>query len=389
MQGFAGETAGDEPRAVMVAQNVLSAGGNAVDAATALYFSLAVTLPSTATLGGGGTCLVHEKHGNVTRVVEFPAVAATGGRIPAAIPANVRGFYALQATYGKFRWASLLAPAELMAERGVMVSRALANDLAIAAPRLAADPAAKRIFFHPDGKVLAEGDLMRNYDLAAVIASLRRNPGSLYAGGLQRRFADAARSIGANVTVRDLSDTRPRFVAGTQVAVGDDTAVLPPGDGVAELVRGGAAREVRSAAPSAGTGFVVLDSKGDAVACGITANRLFGDGRVAPGTGIVLAAPPKPGQVAAVPGMVVNMPTGEVHFAGAAGGGNAAAALAATLVATSRHGQGIDRAVAAASVGGSHVNAFHCQSGRASAARCRIATDPRGYGFAVTVGQGG
>ncbi|TAN70519.1 MAG: gamma-glutamyltransferase, partial [Magnetospirillum sp.] len=79
VRGFAGMVAADEPRAALAGRNVLSAGGTAVDAATAMYFTLAVTYPSAASLGGGGSCIVHDNGGKKTEVMEFPAIASAMG----------------------------------------------------------------------------------------------------------------------------------------------------------------------------------------------------------------------------------------------------------------------------------------------------------------------
>ena len=104
-KGFIGGASADEPRAALVARDVLAAGGTAADAAVALYFTLAVTYGSTASLGGGGSCLVYQpgkKPGtDKTEVLEFTARRSQveprmGGRA-SAIPGVVRGMAALHA----------------------------------------------------------------------------------------------------------------------------------------------------------------------------------------------------------------------------------------------------------------------------------------------------
>lgn len=65
----------DEPRAALVGRDILSAGGSAADAATAMYLTLAVTLPSRAGLGGGGMCLTFDAVSGVTETLDFTAAA--------------------------------------------------------------------------------------------------------------------------------------------------------------------------------------------------------------------------------------------------------------------------------------------------------------------------
>ena len=97
--GFIGDIAGDEPQAVEVARQVLSAGGTATDAAVALDFTLAVTLPSRASLASGGVCLVYDHASQKTEVLDFtPKASATGagsGNAPLAIPGNPKAMFAL------------------------------------------------------------------------------------------------------------------------------------------------------------------------------------------------------------------------------------------------------------------------------------------------------
>ena len=171
-------------------------------------------------------------------------------------------------------------------------------------------------------------------------------------------------------------------------------------------------------------GFVVGDRLSNAVACTFTMNRLFGAGRVAQGTGILLAAPPRSqndGSTSLSAVVVGNTRTGDVRFAGSAGGGPlGATALTRVMLDTIEVERPLAQALAAPRVhhGGApdtlihepmlgatavdalrrrghslrkagalgHVNALYCPDGlRDSGETCQVASDPRGYGMADMV----
>lgn len=494
VKGFGGMVAADEPRAALAARDVLSAGGTAADAAVVLYFTMAVTQPSTASLGGGGVCVAYDKDKKRTEVVEFlapPSQASATARNPSAVPANVRGFYALHARYGKFRWEQLLAGPETLARSGAPVSRAFASDVARAAQLIANDPAARQVFM-PNGRPLAEGQVLEQRDLATLLARLRRAPGDMYLGAASREFIEAVKRADGSLTAEDLRDLKPNVREAIGVPLGDDTAYFAPPPAVAggiaaqmtatladrwkgagpdekphllaeaaakafadrsrwmqphgwpnENAQNLAARERATALMAAynpdrhtaveaakstdaipAAGFVTMDSMGNAVACNVTTYGLFGNGRMAPGTGVMLAAVPglSSGPPAVGPVLVVNTHSKEVHFGGAATGGvTAPTALVQTLLSTMRDGTQLEAAVAAPRVHHSgapdiafvesgerafdpaplskrgheikavpmpsRVNAFACASGDPDFKKCRVATDPRGNGLGLIVGK--
>lgn len=494
VKGFGGMVAADEPRAVLAARDILSAGGTAGDAAVVAYFTMAVTQPSTASLGGGGVCVSYDKEKKRTEVVEFmapPSAASSQSRNPSAVPANVRGFYALHARTGKFRWEQLLAEPERLARMGTPVSRAFAADVGRAAALLANDPAARQVFL-PGGRPLAEGQVVEQRDLASTIARLRRAPGDLYVGAGARDMVNAVAQAGGSLTAEDLRDVKPGIREGLTVPVGDDVAVFAPPPAVsggvaatmtAELVgrwdgasadekphllaeaaarafadrskwmmahgwpneqaAGLAGREratalmasysperhvpveaakATDAIPAAS--LVTMDSFGNAVACNVTTYGLFGNGRMAPGTGIMLAAVPglSSGPGATGPVLVVNTHSNEVHFAAAASGGvTAPTALVQTLLTTVLDRTPVDQAVGLPRVHHSgspdmafveageraadsaplakrgheikavpipsRVQALACASGDPDFKKCRVVSDPRGNGLGVIVGK--
>ncbi len=422
VEGFGGLVSADEPRAVLAARDVLSAGGTAADAAVVLYFTLAVTQPSTASLGGGGVCVVHAGEGKEARteaIVFFspPSAAAAAVATPTAVPSAARGFYALHAKYGRLRWEQLLAGPERLARFGTPVSRAFAVDLAKAAPLLARDAQARRVFFRPDGRVKGEGDQLEQLDLAVTIGRVRRSPGDFYSGTMARDMAEAARQAGLSLTVDDLRAVLPQFQPTAILAMGNEQAHFPPPAAVASgaaaeitkllIDRAGERQQIITqasaqgqAAPAImpGTGFAILDAMGGAVACGVSTQGLFGNGRILPGTGMVMAAAPgiNGGPPAVAPALVLNPNVDEVRFGGTAtGGGEAPVAIAATILAVADEGRPLDEAIRRADppktaqtvLAPTRVNAFSCASGKAGFKTCKVVTDPRGYGLAVVVGR--
>jgi gamma-glutamyltranspeptidase/glutathione hydrolase len=384
VSGFLGGVATDEPRAALIGREVLSGGGSAADAAVAAAFMLAVTLPSRAGLGGGGACMVYDPdkssiNGGVPEALVFlpPAGGGSGPR-PAAVPMLARGLFALHARYGHLPFESIIAGAEQGARFGLPVSRALARDLAVVAGPLGGDPVARSLFLQPNGQPLPEGAPLVQTDLGATLAQIRvAGVGDLYNGALARRLVDAASVAGGGLTLPAMRDALPRFAPAITVAAprGDKASFLPPpADGG---LAAAAAFQALAAAPGdleraqnralavaaawraqggagdpaallagpvpvqpaslpplpASAGLVTLDPDGRVVACSFTMNNLFGTGRVAPGTGILLGASPSwmpPPLLAA--GIAWNPNTHAFHAAVAASGQEGAPLAVADLL---------------------------------------------------------
>ncbi len=491
-QSYFGGVVGDEPNSVVAARNVLAAGGNAADAAVALYFASAVTYPAGAALGGGGACLVYDPDSNRVEALEFPAAAPravrAGATINNAVPGAPRGMFALHARYGRLQWRQLLGQAEKMARIGHPISRALARDVALVARPLFADPAMAKLFARSDGTPLQEGDSLVQLDLAALLTVMRtRGPGTFYNGDLARKLVEGAKAAGGSLTMEDMREYRPvwrdsiwlryefermhvvpppsaggvtllqmwnMLIDGGRYDGADDDerghllaavgmrafadrgTALPIADLIsedrAEALMDDYRPDARTPAGSlptspvayrespAGSSFVVIDGDGGAVACTITLNSLFGIGRMAAGTGVILAAAPSPAQretSSQTPVLLVSHDTKQVLFAGAASGGAAApSALAEVLARTLIDKESLDAAVRTPRIhhGGypdvviyetteqgarlqglsrrgykvlgvpelGRVNAIHCQAEyKGGREGCEISNDRRGFGI--------
>jgi gamma-glutamyltranspeptidase/glutathione hydrolase len=393
LDNFYGGIVADEPRAALVGRQVLAAGGNAVDALVAAYFVMSATMPSTAGLGGGGVCVVHrgEEDKIADEVLDFLPRAAAGGLV--AVPGSARGMAALQAKFGKLPWAQLVAPAESIAQTGEATSRALARDVALGEKKLRADPAMAALFTRADGSMLGEGDNLRQSELAGVLGQIRaKGPSELYGGVVGQQLVEGAQSIGAPLTIEDLRNFQVQVYEPLQIKWGDQLVLLPkppaaggisvaqmltalsqyssgnravflaeasrrlmadraqwmqPGGDVTQpvesLIGADHVGQVLQGAPAGGglpenpfsAGIVAADGEGLGVACNFTMNALFGAGRIAPGTGIILAPAPDErgfGFSALAPMIMANRNNGEFYYASAASGGMAGALAEADLL---------------------------------------------------------
>ncbi len=365
-----GYAVADEPQAALAARQILNLGGNAADAAAAEGFALAATLPSRASLGGGGACLIRMPGPDGTPApavtLTFPPgkPSAPGGARPAAIPSLARGLLALQARYGALPFPAVIVPAERLAS-GAPVSPALAADLQIVGPALLADPSAAAIF-GAGGGVLQSGATLSQPDLAATLETLRaQGVQGFYAGDFAAQFIQAANQAGANLSPADLSATRPVFgTPVTSIANGVEIAALPTPPTAAQTLPASAA-------------FMALDKNGGIVACDVTMNNLFGTGRIAPGTGVLLAASPRaaPNPILAV-AIAYN---GATFRAAVTGTGQSAAGIAANTALSNA----LTNANASIPEPG-RANAISCPAGiPGGESSCTATADPRGQGLAT------
>lgn len=400
VRGFLGGVVAEEPRAALVAREVLSAGGSAIDAAVALGFALSVSLPSRASLGGGGVCLswtaARAEALGFAFTAKAPVAMNPADDRPAAVPMLARGLFAMHARGGgRLNFERLVSPAEAMARFGILTSRALARDIAPVAAALARDPGAASVFV-PGGRPLAEGDQMSQPELANTLGTIRgQGPGELHQGGLARRIAEASSAAGGTLSVEELRAAVPRVEQAAGLRVGNDLAFAAPDAAAAATIEawrtGQPAAADRPGSFGASTAYLVFDREGNAVACAMTMNNLFGTGRMVPGTGVLLAAAPT-GRVTPPPlpaVIVANDRVKALRFVGAAsGGGSAPAALAMVMRFAINDGQPAVQALAAPrpglAQGESRVSVLTCpRYFRAEAGACGWAADPGGTGLAT------
>jgi len=211
--------------ASQVGVEILKKGGNAVDAAIATGFALAVTLPGAGNLGGGGFMLVRLANGE-TRAFDFrekaPAAASDkmylnaqgvydgrsnheGWKSP-GVPGTVAGFHLAHAKLGKLPMKDLIAPAIRLAEKGIPMTWAMGDDFRRNADQFRRYPATARIFLKQNGEPYQQGEIWKQTDLAKTLKRIqKKGRDGFYKGETARLLAADMKKNGGLITEADLA----------------------------------------------------------------------------------------------------------------------------------------------------------------------------------------
>jgi gamma-glutamyltranspeptidase/glutathione hydrolase len=207
---------------------ILRRGGNAVDAAVAVGFALAVTLPRAGNIGGDGFMLVHDAKSGEQVLFDFRSVApkaatlamyidnqgkessiASRGYLAPSVPGTVAGLAMAHKRFGKLPWGTVVAPAIALARKGVALTPDEAFVFGWGKERLSTSAAAKAAYYRPDGSLYRAGEILRQPDLAWTLTQIaKRGADGFYKGPVAERFAADMKANGGLITLEDLAAYR-------------------------------------------------------------------------------------------------------------------------------------------------------------------------------------
>ena len=246
--GRHGMVASSEPLASQAGVEILQAGGNAVDAAVAVGFAMAVTFPQAGNLGGGGFMLIRKANGDAI-VVDYreqaPAAATRGmyqdaqgnllpgastiGARAAGVPGTVAGLALAEDKYGHLGLARVMAPAIRLARNGFPISYSLALRFRSDRALLEKFDGSRHIFLH-DGNLYEPGAIFRQPDLARTLSAIaQRGPQAFYSGAAAEALVETMQKYNGLITREDLehyqAKLRPPLVGHFR---GYDILSVPP-----------------------------------------------------------------------------------------------------------------------------------------------------------------
>ncbi|QDH16630.1 gamma-glutamyltransferase [Swingsia samuiensis] len=235
---------------------VLAQGGNAIDAAVAVGYALAVVYPAAGNIGGGGFMTIHLKNGQ-TVFIDFrehaPAAASetmyldasgkviqglsTEGWKAVAIPATVAGLDTLLKKWGRLPRSKVMAPAIELAQNGFVLEDGDVELLNTSTRYFLKDPYARTIFLRPDGSPLQVGDRLVQKNLARTLEQISKNGAhAFYEGSIAKEIVRASQEGGGFLTAEDFKNYHIRFMDPVRCSYRGytvDTAPPPSAGGVA------------------------------------------------------------------------------------------------------------------------------------------------------------
>lgn len=226
--GTRGMVVSQNEMASRIGAQIIREGGNAVDAAVAMAFAMAVTLPRAGNIGGDGFMTLYDAKSGRTVTVDFRGVAplavtpdmfvdGEGKEIKAAsfgyrapdVPGTVAGLALAHGKYGRLPWAKLVQPAIDLAEKGVALSPDEAFVFSWGKERLSASEAGKRTFYKADGSLYRAGEVLRQPELAWSLKQIQADGAdAFYKGEIAKRIAADMARHGGLITLRDLAAYR-------------------------------------------------------------------------------------------------------------------------------------------------------------------------------------
>lgn len=228
IRGQNGAVASSSAIASEVGVQVLKNGGNAVDAAVATAFALAVTWPSAGNIGGGGFLVYHGADGETTtfNFREKAPLAASKtmflddegnvrdnsnheGLLSVGVPGTVAGLALAHERLGSMDWAELVAPSVSLARDGIPVSWKLHDDFKSRMPLFSRYASSKAVFAKPDGSLYEPGELWKQPDLADTLQRIEEHGrDGFYKGETAKLIADYMAANGGLITLEDLAEYR-------------------------------------------------------------------------------------------------------------------------------------------------------------------------------------
>ena len=221
-----GIVATEQALASQVGLDILKQGGNAVDAAVAVGFALAVVLPNAGNLGGGGFMVLHDGETGQNVALDFREMAAARahrdmyldaqGKVidgkslfthdAVGVPGTVAGMVHALDKWGSMPLAKVIAPAIKLADQGFVVSEVLASTLAEEKDTLGKWPASRAIFFK-QGEPLKAGDKLVQKDLANSLRQISKSgAAAFYQGDIGKKISKEMAKHGGSITLQDLKD---------------------------------------------------------------------------------------------------------------------------------------------------------------------------------------